>query len=374
MAVGGLIASDPALVGPAVAAVRACADGVGAVCRVPRRPRRRCSRRCPSQSWPSGPATCARSPRRCPSIWAGPPPRPPAGKFILVRPRSPARSDLARREGRAKELVGAVSVAGGASSHAAIVARGLGLPMLAGADPAVLAAAAGHQAILDAAAGELIVDPTATRPRPQPASRAAPRRTSRPRSRSGQPTASRSRCCATSPRPRKPGSACPAARRRRPAAHRDRLHRRLRLAVGGGHLAQLTPVLGLLAGRPAVVRLLDFSGDKVPPFLATAKTGAGRPAPRPGSARGPAQGDPAGGRRYPARCPGADGHVAGRGRPGPRRARQGGRRGRHRPARAGHHGRGGLHRGGGGGVCAGGRLLLDRHQRPDQRGAGPGPG
>src|SRR5262249_59894646 len=33
------------------------------------------------------------------------------------------------------------------------------------------------------------------------------------------------------------------------------------------HLAQLTPILRLLEGRPAVVRLLDFSGDKVPPFL-----------------------------------------------------------------------------------------------------------
>jgi phosphoenolpyruvate-protein kinase (PTS system EI component) len=33
------------------------------------------------------------------------------------------------------------------------------------------------------------------------------------------------------------------------------------------HLAQLSPVLGLLAGEPAVVRLLDFSGDKIPPFL-----------------------------------------------------------------------------------------------------------
>ena len=41
-------------------------------------------------------------------------------------------------------LVGAVSVAGGASSHAAIVARGLGVPMIAGADPAVLAAPAGR--------------------------------------------------------------------------------------------------------------------------------------------------------------------------------------------------------------------------------------
>ena len=39
------------------------------------------------------------------------------------------------------------------------------------------------------------------------------------------------------------------------------------------HLAQLTPVLGLLAGRPAVVRLLDFSGDKIPPFLADQEPG-----------------------------------------------------------------------------------------------------
>jgi phosphoenolpyruvate-protein kinase (PTS system EI component) len=32
------------------------------------------------------------------------------------------------------------------------------------------------------------------------------------------------------------------------------------------HLAALGPVLSLLAGRVAVVRLLDFAGDKVPPF------------------------------------------------------------------------------------------------------------
>jgi phosphoenolpyruvate-protein kinase (PTS system EI component) len=31
--------------------------------------------------------------------------------------------------------------------------------------------------------------------------------------------------------------------------------------------AQLEPILSLLAGRPATVRLLDFSGDKIPPFL-----------------------------------------------------------------------------------------------------------
>jgi phosphoenolpyruvate-protein kinase (PTS system EI component) len=39
------------------------------------------------------------------------------------------------------------------------------------------------------------------------------------------------------------------------------------------HRAALDPVLGLLTGRPVVVRLLDFSGDKVPPFLADGRAG-----------------------------------------------------------------------------------------------------
>ncbi|HET7243866.1 MAG TPA: putative PEP-binding protein, partial [Streptosporangiaceae bacterium] len=34
------------------------------------------------------------------------------------------------------------------------------------------------------------------------------------------------------------------------------------------HRARLAPILGLLPGRTATVRLLDFSGDKIPPFLA----------------------------------------------------------------------------------------------------------
>jgi phosphoenolpyruvate-protein kinase (PTS system EI component) len=34
------------------------------------------------------------------------------------------------------------------------------------------------------------------------------------------------------------------------------------------HKAHLALILGLLAGRTATVRLLDFSGDKIPPFLA----------------------------------------------------------------------------------------------------------
>jgi phosphoenolpyruvate-protein kinase (PTS system EI component) len=36
------------------------------------------------------------------------------------------------------------------------------------------------------------------------------------------------------------------------------------------HLAALTPVLSLLGGKRAVVRLLDFAGDKIPPFAGAA--------------------------------------------------------------------------------------------------------
>ncbi len=82
----------------------------------------------------------------------------PTGEFILVR-REVAAADLI--ELAEHGLTGAVSVAGGASSHAAIIARGLGLPMLAGADEAVLSLAPDRLALLDAVSGQLILDPAA---------------------------------------------------------------------------------------------------------------------------------------------------------------------------------------------------------------------
>src|SRR5580693_7991851 len=90
-------------------------------------------------------------------LGGGATPAPPESAFILVRAEvDPA--DLIRLAD-AGHLAGAVSAGGGATSHAAIIARGLGLPMLAGADPAVVTAPAGHPAILDGSAGELAVDP-----------------------------------------------------------------------------------------------------------------------------------------------------------------------------------------------------------------------
>jgi len=158
--IGALIAADSALTGPVLDAVRGGADAIVAV----------------QQAAEAQAALLAALPdpdlaqragdvRQIASavvdyLSGNSVPPPPEGSFILVR-REVDPADLIRLAEAG--LVGAVSVGGGASSHAAIIARGLGLPMLAGADPRVLAAAAGHPAILDAGAGELTVDPSATK-------------------------------------------------------------------------------------------------------------------------------------------------------------------------------------------------------------------
>ena len=191
-------------------------------------------------------------------------PPPPPGRFILVRHEvDPA--DLIRLAEAG--LAGAVSVGGGASSHAAIIARGLGLPMLAGAHPRVLAAPAGHPAVL--AGDTLTVDP------PQAELAAARAGTTRavpqPRAiRDGVVTTADGElvtvlCNVASAAETRLGLS-------RGAAGVGLLRTEIPFTGAAGwpseadHLAQLTPILRQLHGRPAVVRLLDFSGDKVPPF------------------------------------------------------------------------------------------------------------
>jgi len=274
--IGALIAADSALVGPAIDAMRTGADGIAAV-----------SRAAEAQA-----AVLAALPdpdlaQRAGDVRQvaaavvdqlrgnGAPP-PPAGRFILVR-REVDPADLIQLADSG--LAGAVSVAGGASSHAAIIARGLGLPMLAGADPAVLAAAAGHHAILDAAAGELIVDPApldlaaadrAASVRVGPDPQSVGRAPQEVRTADGEPVTLL--CNVASAAETRLGLSGG-------AAGVGLLRTEISFTGASGwpsqadHLAQLTPVLGLLAGRPAVVRLLDFSGDKVPPFLGDKEQG-----------------------------------------------------------------------------------------------------
>jgi len=285
VAIGALIAADPALVGPAVAAAREGADAASAV-------ERSADAQAAAIGALANPDLAARADdirqvaravvTRMAGGAAAP---PPAGSFILIgRDADPA--DLIRLADAG--LAGVVSVSGGASSHAAIIARGLGLPMLAGADPEVLTAPAGRPAILDAVHGCLVVEPSpqqaaAVTATPQAAGTAGGLGLAGPGGRARAPAAPPRTsdgqeiillCNVASAAETRLGLAAG-------AAGVGLLRTEIPFTGAAGwptesdHRRALDPVLGLLAGRPAVVRLLDFSGDKIPPFL------AGRPAGLP---------------------------------------------------------------------------------------------
>jgi len=285
VAIGALIAADPALVDPAVAAAR---DGANAAAAV----EQSAAAQAAAIAALANPDLAARADdiRQVASavlaqLAAGSATPPPAGSFILIR-REVDPADLIRLADAG--LAGAVSVSGGANSHAAIIARGLGIPMLAGADPALLTAPAGHPSILDAVDGCLIVDPS-----PQELAAVA--------GFAAQPWAA----VATGvPGLAGRGGTTPASATPLLTADGQEITllcnvasaTETRLGLAGGaagvgllrteipflgatewpsesdHRRVLDPVLGLLSDRPSVVRLLDFSGDKVPAFL------AGRPA------------------------------------------------------------------------------------------------
>jgi len=268
--IAALIAADPALIAPAIAAVRDGADGADAVGQAGEAQAELLAA-LPDPDLAQRAADVRQVARAVADYLSGASsPPPPDGTFILVcREVDPA--DLIRLAEAG--LVGAVSVGGGASSHAAIIARGLGLPMLAGADPRVLAAASGHHAILDTAAGELIVDPAecdlaaaraAWAARPATMATAAAAEGSAVRTADGEPVTLL--CNVASAAETRLGLSAG-------AAGVGLLRTEIPFTGASGwpsdadHLAQLTPILRLLEGRPAVVRLLDFSGDKVPPFL-----------------------------------------------------------------------------------------------------------
>lgn len=185
--------------------------------------------------------------------------------FILVaRDISPA--ELIELTDGGVALAGAVSVTGGATSHAAIIARGLSLPMIANADPAVLDLPSGDPAVLDATAGELTIGADTSLPS----------------------VASTSSVSADPP----PG---PVRGITVLANVASEIETRRALAAGAEGVgllrteipyvecrdwpgydrqrANLEPILAQLAGKTAVVRLLDFSGDKIPPFLRSAGDG-----------------------------------------------------------------------------------------------------
>ena len=265
--VAALIAADPALVGPAVTAVAGGTDAAAAVADATEAQAAvLAGLAVPEMAERAGDVRQVGRAVIDHLAAAGAPPRP-AGDFILVR-REVSPADLI--ELAENGLAGAVSVAGGGSSHAAIIARGLGLPMITGVDAAVLAEPGGQHAVLDAVAGELRIGPAALAG--PAAGGGAPGGNGQRQARDTGPAATIDGraitvlCNVASAAETRAGLAAGAAgvgllRTEIPFTGA------LAWPTLAEHRARLAPILDLLAGRTATVRLLDFSGDKIPPFL-----------------------------------------------------------------------------------------------------------
>jgi len=294
IAIGALRAGDPSLSAPAIAAMRDGADAAGAVRAATEGHAAAMEKLAnPELAERAGDirqiasAVLERLRRGGAAAGADGGADGAAGDFILVR-REVSPADLI--ESAEEGLVGAVSVAGGASSHAAIVARGLGVPMIAGASPEVLALSPGLTAVLDADSGELTVGGSgpsdaqraaAIRRRPGPRQAADAKRSAEPpRTADGHQVVVL--CNVASAVETRRGLAAGAA-----GVGLLRTELPYTQAANWPTLAQqqsqLGPILELLADRTAVVRLLDFSGDKIPPFL-VAQSGAEVPASLPAGA------------------------------------------------------------------------------------------
>ena len=203
------------------------------------------------------------------------PPAPPEdpvgghGTVLVAAELGPA--DVAEL---AADVVAIALAAGGPTAHAAVVARGLGLPMAVGLGGELLNAAAGEPVVVDGEAGLAVLAPAPAR---------AARAVAAQRARRGErEQALRDRDL--------PAVTRDGHRVRVLVNAATRAELDAGLAAGaegvgllrtelafleaaawpaeGDHRAAIAPVLNGLSGRTATVRVLDFGADKTPPFLA----------------------------------------------------------------------------------------------------------
>ncbi|HYD53989.1 MAG TPA: phosphoenolpyruvate--protein phosphotransferase, partial [Gemmatimonadaceae bacterium] len=88
-------------------------------------------------------------------------PEVPPGSVVVAEDLTPSDTAALDRE----RVLGLCTTMGSATSHVAILARGLGLPAVAGIDPRVLQLAPGTRVLLDGDAGLLQVEPSAEQER-----------------------------------------------------------------------------------------------------------------------------------------------------------------------------------------------------------------
>ncbi len=206
--------------------------------------------------------------RRAAALASGHDPEPPAGAVLVAEDVGPG--DVADAAGR---VVAIVLGGGGPTAHAAIVARSLGVPLVTGLGASLEQVLEGVQLAVDADEGVVVRDPDeATR-------EAVARRALAFADARDRDLAERGLATETSdgvPLTLLANVGTPAeveAALRAGAAGVGLLRTELELLKVAAwpteeeHRRVLAPMLGLLAGRIATVRLLDYGGDKLPPFL-----------------------------------------------------------------------------------------------------------
>jgi phosphoenolpyruvate-protein kinase (PTS system EI component) len=191
-----------------------------------------------------------------------------AGAVVVARDLGPA--DVAEL---GTDIAAIALASGGATGHAAIVARSLGIPMVVGAGDQVLDLTDDSEVVVDGDAGLVFGDPT-------PAHLDAARRASVARLHARQLASASSSL---------PAVTCDGVHIGVFANVASAAEVEAALAAGADgvglvrtelpfldrpdwptaldHRLLLSPILAPLTGRPATVRLLDFGGDKSPPFL-----------------------------------------------------------------------------------------------------------
>jgi phosphoenolpyruvate-protein kinase (PTS system EI component) len=175
-----------------------------------------------------------------------------SGGAILVAEELGPADVLGMEEG---DIVAAAAVKGGPNAHAAIVARSLGLPLVLGISPELLHVGDGTSLVVDGDAGSVTVGPDDVE---LSAARAAMDSAAR---RKAELAAGRDL-------PSETADGVALLRTELPFLEAtnwpdEAQHRRV-----------LEPILSQLAARVATVRVLDFGGDKVPPFLTVAQDGS----------------------------------------------------------------------------------------------------
>jgi phosphoenolpyruvate-protein kinase (PTS system EI component) len=227
----------------------------------------------------SGPA--ASGPTTSSQTRSGPTPSAPTSSGPTPAPASPAAVVLVADElGPADvaelgaEVVAIVLAAGGPTAHAAVVARGLGLPMAVGLGPGLLSAPADEAIVVDGDAGLAVLAPEAARVAAAGAAQRE-RRADRERARLDRELPAVTR---DGHRVRVLVNAATRAELDAGLAAGAEGVGLLRTELAfldaarwpgeGEHRAAIAPVLAGLAGRTATVRVLDFGADKTPPFLA----------------------------------------------------------------------------------------------------------